>query len=157
MNSIHDFFLVMLGPDGHSTELTVAQIVLRALIVFLFGLALVRMGDRRSLSEKTGFDTLFIVLIGSVISRSINGTAPFFKTLVACVALMLIHRLFAFASFRSHAFGKIIKGRDITLVRNGEVDWDAMKGSLVSQHDLEEGLRLDAQVEELSKIRVARL
>src|SRR4051812_1117659 len=157
MNSLNDFFLRLLGPDGHPTELAVGQIVIRGLIIFVFGLMLVRFGDRRSLAQKSGFDALFIVLIGSVISRAINGTGPFFKTLAASLALMLIHRLCAFASFRSHVLGKIIKGRNITIVRNGEPDRNAMKSSLVSPHDLEEDLRLSAKVEDLAEIRIARL
>ncbi len=157
MQSLNDFFLALLGPDGHPTELTTAQIIIRGIVIFLCGLVLVRMGDRRSLAEKTGFDALFIVLLGSVISRGINGTGPFFKTIVGCVALMMIHRLFAFAACKSHALGNIVKGRDITIVRDGKMDRRAMNSSLISPHDLEEDLRLDAQVEDLSKIRVARL
>src|SRR5689334_16759808 len=136
MNSINDFLLMLLGPDGHPTQLTTAQIILRGIVIFIFGLVLVRMGDRRSLAEKTGFDALFIVLLGSVISRGINGTGPFFKTLAGCIALMVIHRLFAFAACKSHALGKIIKGRDITIIRDGKVDRRAMTRSLISPHDL---------------------
>jgi uncharacterized membrane protein YcaP (DUF421 family) len=65
--------------------------------------------------------------------------------------------VFAFGACRSHLFGKLIKGRDVTLIRDGKIDWNAMNHSLVSQHDLEEDLRLDAKVEDVSKIRVARL
>jgi len=51
--------------------------------VFATGLALVRIGDRRSRSQKTGFDALFIVLLGSVFSRAIYGSAPLRKTIGA--------------------------------------------------------------------------
>jgi uncharacterized membrane protein YcaP (DUF421 family) len=157
MNALHDFFVFLLGPDGQAKELTMLQISLRGFIIFIAGLVMVRVGDRRSLAEKTAFDAMFIVLLGSMLSRAINGTAPFFTTIGAGVALVLIHRAFAFAAFRSHSFGKLIKGRDIALVHNGEVDWKAMKRNLVSKHDLEEDLRLDARTEDLSTIRIARL
>jgi uncharacterized membrane protein YcaP (DUF421 family) len=127
------------------------------LFIFIIGLAMVRVGDRRSLSEKTAFDAIFIVLLGSMLSRAINGTAPFFTTIGSGVALLLIHRIFAFIAYRSHWFGKLIKGRDEVLVRNGNVDWKAMARSLVSKHDLEEDLRLQAKTEDLAKIKVARL
>ena len=70
---------------------------------------------------------------------------------------MVIHRLFAFGACRSHVFGNLIKGRDVTLIRDGKIDWKAMNHSLVSQHDLEEDVRLEAKIEDVSKIRVARL
>jgi uncharacterized membrane protein YcaP (DUF421 family) len=157
MNALQNFFFVLLGPDGKATELTLLHIVLRSFIIFIVGLAIVRIGDRRSLAEKTAFDAIFIVLVGSMLSRAINGTAPFFTTIGAGVALMIIHRAFAFGAFKSHRFGRLIKGDSLILVREGEIDWKEMKRSLVSKHDLEEDLRLDAKTEDISKIRTARL
>jgi len=157
MNALQNFFLVLLGPDGKATELTILNISLRCFIIFVVGLALVRIGDRRSLAQKTAFDAIFIVLIGSMLSRAINGTAPFFITIAGGVALMIIHRIFAFGACKSHAFGKLIKGKPVTLVRNGEIDWEKMKHNLVSKHDFEEDLRLDAKTEDVSSIQLARL
>src|SRR3954471_2188014 len=157
MNALQNFFLVLLGPDGKATELTVINISLRCFMIFIVGLALVRIGDRRSLSEKTAFDAIFIVLLGSMLSRAINGTAPFFTTIVAAIALMIIHRIFAYGAFKSHWFGKLIKGQPRTLVRNGEIDCEMMKQNLVSEHDLDEDLHLHAKTEDVSMIKIARL
>ena len=157
MNALQNFFLTVLGPDGKATELTLLQISIRGFLIFVVGLALVRIGDRRSLAEKTAFDAIFIVLIGSMLSRAINGTAPFFTTIAAGIVLMLIHRICAFGACQSHAFGKLLKGQPITVVRNGEVDWQELKRNLVSKHDFEEDLRLDAQIDDVSAIQLARL
>lgn len=157
MNALQNFFLILLGPDGKAAELTLLQTSLRGFVIFVAGLAIMRIGDRRSLAEKTAFDAVFIVLIGSMLSRAINGTAPFFTTIGAGIALMIIHRAFALGAFKSHAFGKLIKGSPYTLVRNGETDWKQMQSSLVSKHDLEEDLHLDAKTEDISEIRTARL
>ncbi len=157
MNALQNFFLTLLGPDGKATELTLLQISIRGFIIFVVGLAVVRIGDRRSLSEKTAFDAIFIVLIGSMLSRAINGTAPFFTTIAAGTVLMLIHRAFAFGACKSHGFGKLIKGRPVTLVRDGQIDRAQMRRSLVSDHDFEEDLRLDAKTEDVSTIALARL
>jgi uncharacterized membrane protein YcaP (DUF421 family) len=157
MNALQNFFLTVLGPDGKPTELSMLQVSLRGLVIFVVGLAIVRIGDRRSLAEKTGFDAIFIVLVGSMLSRAINGPSPFLTTIGAGVALMIIHRAFAFGAFKSHAFGRLIKGSPYTLVRDGEVDWKEMKRALVSKHDLEEDLHLDAKTEDLSTIKAARL
>jgi uncharacterized membrane protein YcaP (DUF421 family) len=157
MNALQNFFVTLLGPDGKATELTLLHISLRAFFIFVVGLAIVRIGDRRSLAEKTAFDAIFIVLIGSMLSRAINGTAPFFTTIAAGIVLMVIHRACAFGACKSHAFGKLIKGRDVTLVREGKIDRAQMRRSLVSDHDFEEDLRLDAKTEDISTIQVARL
>ena len=157
MNELHNFFLMLLGPDGKAAELTLLHVSLRGFIIFVAGLAIVRIGDRRSLAEKTAFDAIFIVLVGSMLSRAINGTAPFFATIGAGIALMIIHRAFSFCAFKYHPFGKLIKGSAYTLVRNGEIDWKEMKHGLISQHDLEEDLHLHAKTEDVSEIRIARL
>jgi uncharacterized membrane protein YcaP (DUF421 family) len=157
MNALQNFFLTLLGPDGKATELTLLHISLRGFVIFIVGLALVRIGDRRSLSEKTAFDAIFIVLVGSMLSRAINGTAPFFMTIAAGIVLMAIHRTCAFAACKSHAFGKLIKGQPVTLVRHGKIDRAEMRRSLVSDHDLQEDLRLDAKTEDVSTIALAQL
>jgi uncharacterized membrane protein YcaP (DUF421 family) len=157
MNALQNFFLALLGPDGKATELTVLNIALRGLFIFIIGLALVRIGDRRSLAQKTAFDAIFIVLLGSMLSRAINGTAPFFTTIAGAITLMIFHRIFAFGAHKFHAFGKLIKGQPITLVRDGEIDWEKMKQNLVSKHDFDEDLHLAAKTEDISTIKLARL
>jgi uncharacterized membrane protein YcaP (DUF421 family) len=100
---------------------------------------------------------MFLVLTGAVLARAINGSAGFLSTIGCAFFLMLVHRVFAFVAYRSHSFGKLIKGSDVELVREGQVDWKAMKHHLVSKHDLEEDLRLSAATECIEKIKVARL
>lgn len=157
MEALHDLTLKIFGVDGHPTELTLYQICLRGLIIFVLGLIMVRAGDRRSLSQKTGFDALFLVLLGSMLSRAINGSAPLWLTVGSSFALMLIHRACAFGAQRNHSFGKLLKGTEVVLIRNGKVNHKEMSRALVSQHDLEEDLRLTAKTVDVSQIQLAQL
>ena len=157
MEALHQLSLKVFGVEGHPTELTVVQICLRGLLIFVCGLIIVRAGDRRSLSQKTAFDALFIVLLGSMLSRAINGSGPLWLTIAASFTMMIVHRSCAFIAHRHHGFGKLVKGTELPLVRNGNVDWKAMGKSLVSKHDLEEDLRLSAKTEDMSSIRLAQL
>jgi len=157
MNALQNFSLALLGPDGKATELNLLHISLRALVIFVSGIIMVRIGDRRSLSQKTAFDAVFIVLIGSMLSRAINGTAPFYTTIAAGFVLMIIHRVCAFGACKSHAFGKLLKGQAITLVRDGKIQRDEMQRSLVSDHDFQEDLRLSGKTEDVSTIALAQL
>jgi len=43
------------------------------------------------------------------------------------------------------------------IIRDGEINDHAMRQNLISHHDLEEDLRLDAETEDISKIKIARL
>jgi uncharacterized membrane protein YcaP (DUF421 family) len=125
--------------------------------VFLVTLTAVRIGHKRSLSRKTPFDAVLLVILAAVLSRAINGSAAFFATLGGGVVLVLLHRLFAYLAFYSHGFGILVKGHPDTIVRDGQCDFRVMRRNHVSTHDLEEDMRLSAHTDDLSGIRLARV
>lgn len=45
----------------------------------------------------------------------------------------------------------------MVIVENGKLDLRMMRRNQISEHDLEEDLRLDAKIEDLSKVRIARV
>lgn len=157
MNAFWNSFENLLGLGVDPRNLTFVQISLRGIIVFLVTLATVRLGHKRSLSRKTPFDAVLLVILAAVLSRAINGSAAFFATLGGGVVLVLLHRLFAFLTFYSHRFGILVKGRPDVIVRDGERDIAMMWRNHISTHDLEEDMRLSAHTEDLSDIRAARI
>lgn len=118
---------------------------------------MVRLGSKRSLAEKTAFDAVFIVIIGSMLARAINGSEAFFPTIGTGFVLVVLHRLFGVAAYYSHFFGILVKGKPVELVRDGRLQRRNMLWEHISKHDLEEDMRLDANTEELSQIQAARL
>jgi uncharacterized membrane protein YcaP (DUF421 family) len=157
VQAFSDFFHVLLGLGLDPKDLTFGQMSLRAILVFLAGLVMVRMSSKRSLAEKTAFDAVLLVILASVLSRAINGSAGFSASIGASLVLVLLHRFFSWVACRSHLFGKLIKGSPAVIIQDGKVDERAMQRHLVSEHDLEEDLRLDAKLEDLSSVRVARI
>ncbi len=143
-----------LGLDAE--ELNVWQMGLRALVVYVVGVALVRVGQKRFIGENAAFDVLLAIILGSVISRGITGNAPFFPTLAAGLVLVLLHWLMAALAFRSDWFGFWVKGRSRVLVRDGEIQWGEMRGGQISERDLYESLRKQG-VDHVSRVREARL
>jgi len=118
---------------------------------------MVRFGHKRSLSHKTPFDAVLLVILASVLSRAINGSAAFFATIGGGVVLVLLHRVFAHLAYYSHGFGILVKGQPNVIVRDGECDFRMMRRNHISTHDLEEDMRLDGHLDDLSKVRVARI
>ena len=110
-----------------------------------------------SLAHKTAFDAILLVILASVLSRAINGSASFFPTLGGSLVIVLFHRSLGFAASRWHWFGALLKGGPEILILNGEIKRDAMRRNHISDHDLEEDMRLEAQVENTSQVRVARI
>jgi uncharacterized membrane protein YcaP (DUF421 family) len=157
MNTISQLFDALLGLGVEPKELTFLQISLRGVIVFVATLVMVRVSSKRSLAEKTAFDAILLVIVASVLARAINGSASFLPTLGAGLVLVLLHRLLALAAYYSHGFGILIKGKAAVLVENGKLHRKNMRINHISEHDLEEDLRLDAATEDFSKIKVARV
>jgi uncharacterized membrane protein YcaP (DUF421 family) len=157
MNAFYDLIGPLLGLGAEPKDLTFVQISLRGVIVFIATLIMVRLGHKRSLSRKTAFDAVLLVILASVLSRAINGSAAFFATLGGGVVLVLLHRLLAFSAYHSHWFGCLIKGEAEVIVENGEMILPTMRRNHISKHDLEEDLRLSVRTEDLSTVRVGRV
>lgn len=134
------------------------QMAIRAVIIYIAAIALVRIGEKRFLGKYTALDVILGFMLGSVLSRAVTGNAPYFETILgASLGLVLMHWLFAVLSFHSDRFGDLIKGGERLLVRNGEIQWDAMQSSHISENDLMGAIRTSAQIGKLKKVEEARL
>lgn len=138
-------------------ELSVFHILVRCVLIYVLGIVLVRIGKKRFLGKIAAFDTVLAIVIGSLLSRAITDTDYFLKILAACLLLILLHRAFSLIAAYSDKFGNWIKGHDRVILRNGELLKDAMQKSSLSEHDVMQSLRLNAQTEDVSKIKVARI
>lgn len=157
MNTFWNFVNPLLGLGLEPKDLTFLQIALRGIVVFNITLVMVRLGHKRSLSRKTAFDAVLLVILASVLSRAINGSAAFFPTLGGGVILVVLHRLLALIAYHSHAFGVLIKGQPDVIVENGEFLWKQMLRNHVSTHDVEEDMRLSMKSEDIHQIKRARV
>ena len=157
MNTFSQMLHTLLGIGTEPRALTFLQVSIRGVIVFIATLIMMRLSSKRSLAEKTAFDAVLIVIIGSMLARAINGSEAFFPTLGTGFVLVFLHRLIGIAAYYSHPFGILVKGKPVVLVEDGKVQSKTMLREHISRHDLEEDMRLDAQTEDLSKIQVARL
>jgi uncharacterized membrane protein YcaP (DUF421 family) len=147
----------VLGLDLPQGDLTIGHMAARAVLTYVAALAMARVGERRFLGKGTAFDVILAVMFGSVVSRAITGSSPFFPALVAGLTLVLVHQAFAVIAFRFSGFGKLIKGNPRVLLRDGEIQWDAMHTSHISENDLRAALRSQAHVDDPSQVAEARL
>lgn len=148
-------FQVWLGLGLDVSDVNSLQMGLRTVLVYAFTLLLVRLGSKRFLAEATAFDIIVGIMLGSVMSRAINGSAPFLPTLAAGAVLVGVHWLLGFLSSRISWFGPAIKGNPILLIKDGEIQEAGMRRAGLSRHDLEQGLRLQARHDDPSKVKLA--
>lgn len=141
---------------GTSIEITWWQMCIRAIIVFVFGIALLRLAGRRAFGRQSAIDIVLTVLIGSNLSRALTGGAPFFATLAASAALVVLYWASIHVTQRSHAVGYVMKGEQTVLVREGNPDGGAMRRVGVSEQDLHEAIRSQG-VDQLRDVKLATL
>ena len=146
---------LLIGPEA--SKANPGQAMLRAVLVYGFAVLLVRLGQKRFLGRNSGIDILLSVILGSVLSRGINGSSPLGSTLAACVALVGLHWVFAALSYRFKGVGKLIKGEPSILVEDGQMQPEAMRGGHISEDDLQEAVRIQGKLEDLGKVKTARL
>jgi uncharacterized membrane protein YcaP (DUF421 family) len=139
-------------------ELTVAQVCLRAVVVYTVLIGYVRLGKKRFLGQATAFDVILLIIIGSLASRAISGTAPFVASLAGTLTLVLFHWIISYFAEFSPLIGLIAKGRDTVLIKNGRVDRRALKSVHMSDDDLAEDLRQNgiSDVKEVAEARLER-
>lgn len=133
------------------------QMALRAVLVYVIGIALVRLGEKRFIGKFAAFDVIVGIMIGSILSRAITTAPDFFPTLAAAFSLVLVHYVFAALAYHTQWFGDLVKGTARTLVIDGRIQWDAMSAGHISEKDLRSALRENAKVEDLGKVKLARL
>lgn len=133
------------------------QIVFRAAVVYLAALVMVRIGgSRHFIGKYAAFDVVLSIMLGATLSRAINGSAPFFGTLIGSFALVSIHRLLATLSYRSGRLEQWIKGEPYVIIQNGEIRPEAMKSHNISHKDLKSAL-CSQGLEHFDQIKQARL
>jgi uncharacterized membrane protein YcaP (DUF421 family) len=146
-----------LGLSLQAKDLHFSHMAARTLIVFCFGVFLARAGNRRMLGHSAGFDIMVAIILGSVLSRGINGQAAFFPSLGASALLVVLHHIMAKLAFHFHGFSVLVKGRPKTLIRDGKPDPREMSRTNITRDDLDENLRLSGNVDDCSQVAEARL
>jgi uncharacterized membrane protein YcaP (DUF421 family) len=148
-------FSDLIGPDSNAINWW--QMSVRAVVIFFYGLFLVRLGAQRAFGRIAAFDIVLGVMLGSLLSRTISGNSPFVPTIIASAALVVAHAMLASAAHRWTAFGHFVKGRERRLVEDGRPIREAMRNANVTEHDLEEALRLHGGIDDLAKVKGAWL
>ena len=155
--TIADQIQVFLGYERDVGDVNALQMALRTIMIYAVTLVLIRLGSKRFLSEATAFDVIVGIMLGSVMSRAINGSAPLFPTLLAGVVMIGLHWSFAVLAFHTDWFGFLVKGNPVLLIKDGQIQQQGVRKAGLSSHDLEQALRLQAQQTDASKVQLAYL
>ncbi|TAL87494.1 MAG: DUF421 domain-containing protein [Rhodanobacter sp.] len=146
-------FIEFIGTRNHVNWW---QMTIRAVVVFLYGLVLLRLTGSRIFGKATALDIVLAMLIGSNLSRTLTADAPLLPTLVATTALVFLYWLLLYGALHLPVISWLVKGRSVLLVRDGKMDREKMSRMGVGERDLAEAMR-EAGIDDVRHIKEACL
>lgn len=157
LETLWEQFQTSLGLGTDVSDVGAVQMALRTIVIYAVTLILVRLGSKRFLSEASAFDVIVSIMLGSIMSRAINGSAPFIPTLLAGTILLGLHWLFAIIAYRTDWFGSLVKGREVLLIKDGEIQQSGMRRASITSNDLTAALRLQTNQADPNQVKRAYL
>jgi uncharacterized membrane protein YcaP (DUF421 family) len=127
------------------------EFVLRAGVVYIVLLAMVRLSGKRTVGQFTPFDLVVVMLLSESVSGSITGQDESLPGgLIAAATLVALDVLIAVASSRSRRFDAAMQGNPVLVGRDGVIYDDVLKRQRVPRSDIEKALReADCEVKDM--------
>ncbi len=133
------------------------EFVLRAAIVYVVLLTLVRLSGKRTMGQFTPFDMLLIVLLGTAVQNSLIGEdTSLGGGLLLAAVLISFNWIVAFFTSRSLRAERLVEGVPVVLARDGKLFRSVLRRELVSEEDFDEALRSNGEMT-LTDVRIALL
>ena len=131
----------LIGIFGGQDHLSTAQESARAVLIFAYGLLLLRLCGPRMFGHWSAVDIVISIMVGSALARAMTGSAPLVGTMAAAAVMAFLHVALAHGVARYKTMAHIFEGRAFTLIDHGRIDHDARKRCKISVADLREALR----------------
>ena len=154
---IVDLWRTATGDGRSAGELAAGQMCVRAAVVYVAAVVMIRVARRRFMGRNSAIDVVVAITFGSTLSRGLTGNVPLGPVLAASAVLVGLDWLLAAVAARSDGFDRWVKGAAVELVRDGRPQADRMRAAAVSERDLAESLRLQGKTDDLSDVARASL
>jgi uncharacterized membrane protein YcaP (DUF421 family) len=136
-------------------ELSPAEVIARATLVYFFVLALFRIFGRAQQARNAAFDLAVMFLVGTALRKTLVAEdASLTSGAVALTTLFALDWLMSFFTWRSERLSFLVEGRARQVVTDGQPVEAALARSRINLHELRERLR-EQGTDDLSKVRAA--
>jgi uncharacterized membrane protein YcaP (DUF421 family) len=127
------------------------EFILRASVVYLLLLVMIRLTGKRTVGQFTPFDLIVVMLLSEAVSGSINGQDQSLPGgLIAASTLLVLDVLIAIGSSRSRRIDAFVQGCPVLIARDGEIYKDVLRRERVPESDIHKALReADCAIEEM--------
>lgn len=136
--------------------LPLLHMLIRGIIVYFFGVTLARF-NKKLLGIRTPFNFLLFVMLGSIFANAILTAENFIPTLCTILLLMLLNGLLTGLSYKFLFIEQFLKGSPSIIVKNGEIQFLAMKKNFITERELFNELHRQLHTHSLKEIETAEL
>ncbi len=137
---------------GKGSDLNALQMSLRAIAIFFTAFMLIRFTGMRVFGIKSAFDICVTIILGAVLARAVVGASPFFPTVTAALAIVIIHKIIAAISVTNQRVSHFFKGMPYSLYKEGKLNDKNLKRCSLSFGDVMEEVRLNTRQNTLNNI-----
>ena len=118
------------------------EYIVRAAVVYLVLMAMVRLAGKRTVGQFTPFDLLVVMLLSESVSNSLNGgDESLVGGLAVAATLMVLNTALAVASARSRRVEEVTEGTPVLVGRDGVVFDKVLRRERVGIGEFEKALR----------------
>lgn len=131
--------------------------VLRALVVYVLVMLLMRASGKRAVGQFTPFDMVLLILLGNSVQNGINGgDNSLTGAAIMATTLIAVNYLVALATTRSRVAERLLEGEPVVLARDGRVFDRVLRRELINKRDFHEAMRMN-DVDDVDEIALALL
>ncbi len=118
------------------------ELAVRAAVVYVALLVLVRLSGRRTVGQFTPFDLLVVMLLSESVSNGLSGgEKSLVGGLLSATTLIALNVGVAFITARSRLAQQVVEGRPVLIGRDGDIFKEVLKTHHVPLCDMERALR----------------
>lgn len=122
------------------------EVAARAVIMYVFAVALLRIFGKRTTMTTAGFDLIVTVALGSVLASTIVSTSrPLLQGMFGIAALVAMQWLVSIGVSRSRGIERIVVSPARLLLKDGEILRSNLLDERLSVEQLEQTLRQNGQ------------
>lgn len=132
------------------------ETVLRALILYVVLMVLLRIAGKRTLADVSTFDVVLLLVISESTQQALLGEDFSLTTAALVIATLIgVDRFADYLSFRFPVFSKVTSSRPVVIMDDGKLLRDRMKKLHVNEFDILEAARESHGLGKLDEIRYA--
>ena len=118
------------------------ELVVRAVVVYVAVLILLRITGKRQVGQLAPFDLVLLLILANAVQNSMNaGDNSLTGGLISAITLIAVNYFVGLATCRSKRLEAMVEGRPEVLIHNGKVYEDVMERSKLTHHELDAALR----------------